>query len=152
MKILSRVAIGAVFFGAFAGTLAAADGKLMHCFYFTPVASASDADWQAFYKATDALPSKIPGLLRVWYGKLVRPMPVFNVDAETRKKFSDTNNKVEGQATITRVIRQHGVCMEFKDEAALKSYAAHPEHKAWEDVYGKVRVPGTTTLDFVAPK
>jgi hypothetical protein len=152
MKTLNRVAVLTLSLMVLTGTLAAADGKLMHCFFFTPVAGATDADWQAFYKATDELPKKIPGLLNVWYGKLVRPMQLFNVDAETRKKLSDATNKVEGQATITRVLRQHGVCMEFKDQAALKVYADHPEHKAWETAYSKVRIPGTTTVDFVSPK
>lgn len=150
MKTLNRMVVLALSLMALAGTLAAADGKLMHCFYFTPLASATDADWQAFYKATDELPSKIPGLMRVWYGKLRRPLAVFNPDAEARKKFTDANNKATGE--FTRLMRQYGVCMEFKDEAALQAYAPHPEHKKWEEVYGKVRQPGTTTFDIISPK
>ncbi len=109
-----------------AGALSAGDGKLMHCFYFTVVEGASEADWQAFYKATDELPGKIPGLLDVWHGKLRRPLRV------------GANQ------------RQYGVCMEMQDEAALKVYADHPAHKAWEQVYFKIRQPGTTTVDIIS--
>lgn len=113
---------------------AAAQDKLMHCFFFTPVAEATQADWDAFYKATDELPSKIPGLNNVWYGKLLRPLSAYRKRGDTYEQF----------------VREHGVCMEFDDEKALKEvYAPHPAHKAWEDVYGKVRVPGTTTVDFM---
>ena len=43
------------------GAVWAGEKKLMHCFAFSPIESATDADWQAFFKATDAIPSKIPG-------------------------------------------------------------------------------------------
>ena len=130
----------------FAAGLSAGEKKLMHCFYFTTVDGATDADWQAFFKATDALPGKVPGLSRVWYGKLARPLALFNVDAEARKKL--TGGEKEAAAKATRAVRQFGVCMEFADDAALKAYAPHPAHKEWEAVYSKVRVAGTTTIDF----
>lgn len=125
MRLFSRIALGAMAITLFSGALAAADGKLMHCFYFTPTADAKQADWDAFYKATDALPGKIPGVVRVWAGKLRRPMQQGN--------------------------RQYGVCMEMKDEAALQSYAQSPAHKEWVAVYSKVRQEGTTTLDIIVP-
>ncbi|MBI4876331.1 MAG: Dabb family protein [Acidobacteria bacterium] len=130
----------------FATGLAAADKKLVHCFYFTVVDSATPADWDAFAKATEALPGKVPGLLHAWQGKLARPLALFNVDAEARKKL--TAGEKSAPATATRAVRQHGACMVFADEAALKAYAPHPAHKEWEAVYSKVRVAGTTTLDF----
>lgn len=102
----------------------APESKLMHCFVFTAIAEATEADWEAFYTATDELPSKIPGLNRVTHGKLLTP----NVgDAQ----------------------RDYGVCMEMTDEAALQAYADHPAHAEWVEVYGKVRVPGTTTFDYL---
>ena len=52
----------------------AAEKTLMHCFAFTPIETASQAEWDAFSKATDELPKKIKGLKRVWYGKLTRPL------------------------------------------------------------------------------
>jgi hypothetical protein len=128
-------------------TLAAGEKKLMHCFAFTVIDTATDADWQAFYKATDALPSKIPGVSKVWYGKLLRPLPQFSTDAETRKKLQAGEKDVTGPVTMRQ--RQAGVCMEMAGEAALKDYAAHPYHKEWEAAYSKVRVPGTTTYDIV---
>lgn len=110
--------------------LSAGEKKLMHCFFFTVIDAATPADWDAFAKATDDLPSKIPGLTKVWHGKLMRPL-----------SYPDGKGG--------KVVRQHGVCMEFSDEAALKAYAPHPAHKEWEAVYAKVRVPGTTTVNFM---
>jgi hypothetical protein len=129
--------------------LAAADKKLVHCFYFTAIDGATPADWDAFARATAALPGKIPGLLSAWQGKLVRPLTIYNVDAEARKKLAAGEEKAP--ATVTRAVRQNGACMVFANEAALKAYAAHPAHKEWEAVYAKVRVAGTTTLDFIEP-
>ena len=100
------------------------ESKLMHCFAFTAIAEATDADWEAFYTATDELPSKIPGLNRVTHGKLLTP----NVgDAQ----------------------RDYGVCMEMTDEPARQAYGEHPAHAEWVEVYSKVRVPGTTTFDYL---
>jgi hypothetical protein len=113
-----------------AGSLTAAEPTLMHCFAFTPIKEATQADWDAFYKATDALPKQIKGLNRVWHGKLARPLK-------------------QGDA-----VREHGVCMEFADEAAFKAYGAkdNKAHSDWVAVYGKVRVPGTTTYQILPHK
>lgn len=147
MRLLfTRFAIGVSAMVLLAGSSLAGEKKFMHCFYFTPVQSATEADWQAFYKATDALPGQIPGLSRVWYGKLSRNLTIFNTDAETRKKVA------AGEAAsgpVTRVVREFGVCMEMADAAALKVYAAHPAHDKWNAAYFKVREPGTNTLDFM---
>lgn len=125
----------------------AGEKKLMHCFVFTPVETATEADWQAFFKATDELPKKIPGLHRVWYGRLLKPLPIFTTDAETRKKLAAGEKQVTGP--VQRLMREWGVCMEMENEAALKVYADHPAHKEWEKVYFKVRQPGTTTFDII---
>lgn len=109
-----------------AGTLAAAEKSVMHCFAFTPVETASQSDWDAFYKATNALPGKIKGLKRAWAGKLARPL-----NAQPNP-------------------RQYGACMEFESEAAYKAYGQDPAHTSWVDVYGKVRVPGTTTFQILS--
>lgn len=130
-----------------AGVLSAGEKKLMHCFYFTPVDEATEAQWQAFFKATDELPGKIPGLTKVWYGKLRRGISIFSPDPETRKKIPAGEKAVTGQ--FNRDVRLWGGCMEFDSEDALKTYAAHPAHKAWEEVYFKVRQYGTTTFDIL---
>ncbi len=105
-----------------AGVLSAGEKKLMHCFTFTAIESATQDDWNAFYKATDELTNKIPGLTHVWYGKL---------------------------RTVRPGGRTNGVCMEFNDEAALKVYDGHEAHKQWQKSYEKVRQPGTTTFDIL---
>lgn len=108
-----------------ASTALAGEKKVMHCFAFTAVDSATQADWNAFYKATDELPKKIKGISHVWYGKLMNPLRV-------------------GGAT-----RQYGVCMEMDSPEVRKAYGSDPYHKVWTDAYSKVRVEGTTTFDIV---
>ncbi len=135
------------FLWLWSGLAWAGEKKLMHCFVFTPVETASEADWQAFFKATDELPKKIPGLHRVWYGKLLKPLAIFTTDAETRKKLASGEKQPTGP--VQRLVREWGVCMEMENEAALMVYADHPAHKEWEKVYFKVRQPGTTTFDIV---
>ena len=129
--------------------MAAAEPTVMHCFAYTPIKEASQADWDAFYKATDELPTKITGIKRVWYGKLRAPLAQFNTtDVESRKKaLAEGKTTAAGELTATR--REHGVCMEFADEAAWKAYDADPAHKAWVEVYSKVRVAGTTTYQIL---
>jgi len=145
-RLIARFTAGLAAAFLLAGSGLAGEKKLMHCFYFTPVKNATDADWQAFFKATDALPQQIPGLSRVWYGKLIRNLVVFNTDAETRKKAAAGETAT---GPVTRVVREFGVCMEMADQAALKTYATHPAHTKWNEIYSKVREPGTTTVDIL---
>jgi hypothetical protein len=107
---------------------AAGEKALLHCFFFTPIAEASQGEWDAFYKATDELPAKIDGLNRLWIGKLTERAAV---------------------SQQVKLGREYGGCMEFTDQAALQRYATHPAHEAWIKVYEKVRVPGTTTFDIL---
>lgn len=99
--------------------------SLMHVFSYTPLPTATPADFAAFEKATRELVGKIPGLRKVWAGKLMRPLKQGDVQ------------------------REYGVAMEFDDEAALQVYATHPAHELWIKVYDRVRVPGTTTIDIL---
>lgn len=147
MQAIRTAAISAAILVLFTAASSAAEKKLMHCFYFTPIESASQADWDAFHKATEALPGKIPGLTRIWHGKLMRPATQFNTDAETRKKLQAGEQKAAGP--VTARVRTHGVCMEMDNEAALKTYAGHPAHGEWDSLYQKVRQPGTMTFDLV---
>jgi hypothetical protein len=123
--MMNRVAACVAAIVLSAGAAIGAENSLMHCFAFTPIETASQAEWDAFYKATSALPDKIPGLKRVWAGKLARPLTV-------------------GQAK-----RANGVCMEFEDQKAYQAYGPHAEHKNWVSVYEKVRVAGTTTFQIL---
>jgi hypothetical protein len=129
------------------GIAAAGEKKLMHCFAFTVIDTASEAEWQAFYKATDELPKKIPGIGKVWYGKLRAPLNVFNTTAEVSKQLRAGAEKVPGDVTLR--VRKSGVCMEMENEGTLKMYTAHPYHKEWVAIYEKVRVAGTTTFDII---
>jgi hypothetical protein len=118
------ITIATMIFGA---CLAQAGEKgLMHCFAFTPIAEASQADWAAFYKATDAMPSKMPFVKNVWVGKLRAPL------------------------NVSGAKREYGACFWFNGgPEVLKQYTAHPYHKEWSAAYEKVRVAGTTTYDII---
>jgi hypothetical protein len=98
---------------------------LMHAFAYTPVETATPQDFENLKKATADMVGKVPGLRRVWVGKLKTPF-----DAPEGKRL-------------------YGMAMEFDDEKALAVYAEHPAHAAWERVYRRVRVPGTTTFDIL---
>jgi hypothetical protein len=127
----------------------AAEKTVMHCFAFTPIETASQAEWDAFYTATDGLPKKIKGLKRVWYGKLARPLSQNQLkfaDPETRKKMVAEK---KGTTEFSIVERKNGVCMEFQDKAAFDAYGEADAHKTWTDVYSKVRVAGTTTYQIL---
>src|SRR5437899_11471866 len=88
---LTRIAACAATFLLMSGAASAADKTLMHCFAWTSIKEATPADWQAFFKASDAMPSKIKGVTKVWYGKLASPLGqttiATDIDAETRKKY-----------------------------------------------------------------
>ena len=112
--------------GCVAGRMSAESQKtLMHVFAYTPLEGSTPQEFEDFKLATAAMVGQIPGLRKVWVGKLREPLPV-----ETR-------------------IHTYGVAMEFDNEEALGVYAEHPAHDAWIDVYDKVRLQGTTTLDIL---
>jgi hypothetical protein len=122
------IAAASCFFaGWVSGQQTAASQGLVHAFAFTAEPAATAEDFAHLRKATHGMVDKIPGLKKVWMGKLLQPL---DVGPNAPK-------------------RTHGIVMEFEDEAALKVYADHPEHKAWERVYRKIRVPGTTTFDII---
>jgi hypothetical protein len=128
----------------------AADKTLMHCFAWTSIKEATPEQWQAFFKASDALPSKIKGVKKVWYGKLANPLgqtSITKMDADTTKKYR-AGEKVSTE--VQRTPRDWGMCMEMTSLDALKTYDADPYHKTWIEAYSKVRVEGTTTFDFVS--
>lgn len=139
--------LAALFLGS---TLAQAGQKhLMHCFAFTPIKDATPADWDAFYKATDEMPKKMKFVKMVWYGKLNRPLTIFNTpNAEARKKVAAGETGVTAEMTATR--REYGVCMAMEGgPEVLKTYISSPYHKEWSAAYEKVRVAGTTTYDII---
>lgn len=147
---MNRLMLCAAGFVVTAGLSLGAEKGVMHCFAYTPIEAASQSDWAAFQKATDALPGKIKGLRRVWAGKLMRPLNVpalASQDAELRKKI---NAEGKGTTDVTINRRQYGVCMEFEDEAAFKAYGTDSAHKDWVAAYSKVRVEGTTTYQIVS--
>ena len=128
LRIVHLVACAAVVMLVSPGARAG-EKTLMHCFAWTPIKDATPADWQAFYQASDAMPAKIKGVTKVWYGKLQSPLH---------------ETGMEGPA-----IREYGMCIEMASPDVLKAYAQDPYHKTWVEAYSKVRVEGTTTFNIL---
>jgi hypothetical protein len=147
MSVISKVAAVAAGAWLSAGIVGAGEKALMHCFAFSTIKEATQADWDAFAKATDAWPGKFSGVKRVWHGKLRVPLNQFAVDAEARKKLAAGEKDVDAKAN--RNVREYGVCMEMAGPETLKLYTANPYHKEWMALYEKVRVAGTTTYDIL---
>ena len=146
---LSRLSAGVILLALCHTAAQAGDQTVMHCFAWTPVKEATPADWQSFYKASDALPHKIKGIVRVWYGKLASPLSqakLGDVDKATFHKYSSGEPVV---VPVTRVEREYGMCMEMKNADVLKAYDTDPYHKIWTEAYAKVRVEGTTTFNIL---
>jgi hypothetical protein len=127
----------------------AGEKTLMHCFAWTAIKDATPADWQAFYAASDALPAKIKGVTKVWFGKLKAPlhqvMPS-QMDPATVQKF------IAGETVtvpVKNMPREYGMCIEMTGPDALQAYGDDPYHKIWNDAYAKVHVPGTTTVNIL---
>ena len=129
------------------GLAAAGEKGMMHCFAFTVIPEATDADWKSFAEATDKWPSQFNGIQKVWHGKLRGPLAQFTISAEARKKLAAGEKDVETKAN--RLMRQHGVCMLMTGPETLKEYTAVPFHKEWMAKYEKVRVAGTSTYDIL---
>jgi hypothetical protein len=146
---MKRLAVSFAALALFATGAMAAEKTVLHCFAFTPVESATADDWKAWQQATDGMVGKVPGLKRVWYGKLARPLAQNNLrfaDPEAGKKM---RAEKKGTTDFTIVERKNGACMEFENMAAFQAYGAHEAHKGWVTAYEKVRVPGTTTYQIV---
>ncbi len=123
-KLLVLLCGGALLFGA--GVLVgqrtvAGEKSLIHAISFKPVEGATPEQIQEVWAATRRMAAEVPGIRRIWTGKV-------------------TNR---GDALT------HGIVMEFENAKALEAYGPHPGHKKWEDIYFKVRTPGSNTIDVV---
>jgi len=147
---MKRLLITCAALGLSMGAASAQDKKLMHCFAFTEITTATPEEWKAFAKATEALPGQIPGLTKVWHGKLSRPMGLIQTDASADAEAVKKLRAGETVAVPVKMVRrQYGVCMEFAGPEALAAYSKHDAHSGWMKVYEKVRVAGTTTIDIL---
>lgn len=92
---------------------------LIHAISFKQVEGATPEQIQECWAATRKMAAAIPGIRRVWTGKVTNRGPSYT----------------------------HGIVMEFDNAEALAKYAGHEAHKEWENVYFKVRTPGSNTID-----
>jgi len=148
LQPLRHLAICAVLLAFPAGNALAGEKTVMHCFAWTPIKEATPADWDAFYKASDALPKQIKGIVRVWYGKLLSPLSQGKLGNISREDFQKYASGQQVTVPVAGVLREYGMCMEMKNADVLKAYGTHPYHKVWNDAYEKIRVDGTTTFNI----
>ncbi|MGH6962614.1 MAG: Dabb family protein [Dongiaceae bacterium] len=123
-KWLLLTAAGALLFGA--GLLVGqrtvtGEKTLIHAIAFKQVDGTTPEQLKEVWAATEKMAAEVPGIKRVWMGKVTNRGPAYT----------------------------HGIVMEFENAEALKHYAPHPAHKKWEEIYFKVRTPGTNTIDVV---
>ena len=133
----------------FLPTATAGEKTLLHCFAWAPVKEATAADWEAFYKASDALPKKIKGITKVWYGKLESPFSQAMLGDIDQAIFQKYRAGEQVTVPVKRTAREYGMCMEMTGVSDLKAYDTDPYHKIWNDAYAKVRVEGTTTFNIL---
>ena len=146
---ISRLAVLASAFLLSLSTASAGEKTVMHCFAWTPIKEATPADWQAFFKASDALPRKIKGIKKVWYGKLDSPLPQAMFAGIPDAAFQKYRSGETVSAPVKAMPREYGMCMEMTGADALKAYDDHPYHKIWTEAYSKIRVDGTTTFNIL---
>jgi len=92
---------------------------LIHTISFKQVEGTTPQQMREMFDATLKMAAEVPGMRRVWVGKVT--------------------NRGEDYT--------HGIVMEFENAEALKNYAPHAAHKKWEEIYFKVRQPGSNTID-----
>ncbi len=92
---------------------------LIHAFAFQPVEGTTPAQLDELWSATRKMAGEIPEMRSIWMGKVTNRSGNF-----------------------------YGVAMEFDNQAGLKVYADHAAHRAWEQVYFKVRQEGTQSYDI----
>lgn len=122
-KLFLLLLAGALLFaaGVLVGQKTAAPKKtLIHAFAFQQVEGATPQQLDELWAATRKMAGQIPEIKSIWMGKLMNQNRSYT----------------------------HGMVMEFDNPEALQKYADHPAHRDWENVYFKVRVEGTNTLDI----
>ena len=123
-KLFGYLLVGALLFGSglLVGQKTATPRKtLIHAFAFQQVEGTTQKQLDDVWAATRKMAGQIPEIRNIWMGKVLNRGNTW----------------------------QYGVVMEFDNEDALKKiYDPHPAHKAWSEVYSKVRVEGTNTLDI----
>lgn len=84
---------------------------------------------KAVLDGIEKMASEIPGLKNIWL-KSVKVQGVY------MEKQPDGSMKARPFTDA--------FVMEFENDAAFQAYANHPSHKAWEEIYVKVRGRSTT--------
>lgn len=89
----------------------------------------TDEQKKAVLDGIEKMASEVPGLKNIW----LKPVKVQGVYME---KQSDGSMKARPFTDA--------FVMEFENDAAFQAYANHPSHKAWEEIYTKVRGRSST--------
>ena len=103
---------------------ATAQKTTIHAAAWTAKADLTQQEFERFRSETAAMVGTVPGLKRVWVGKLRAPVTF-------------DGNK-----------RDYGIVLEFDNAKSKEAYSdKHPE--PWYSNFGKVRQPGSSNFDVV---
>ena len=98
---------------------------VVHAVAWTAKEDATPEGLEEFKQATESLVGSMPGLRRVWVGKLRQPLIIGDLK------------------------RNYGLILEFDDLATREAYSSHPNRVPWAAVWEKVRLPGSTNFDVI---
>jgi len=97
---------------------------VIHAAAWTALDTLTPEQFDNFKKETAAMVGKVPGLKRVWVGRLREPV------------------------TVGGSKRDHGIILEFADVKSKEAYSnIHPS--PWYEDFNKVRQPSSTNFDVV---
>lgn len=103
---------------------AATQKTVIHAAAWTALDTLTPEQFNNFKKETAAMVGKVPGVRRVWTGKLREPV------------------------TVGGLKRDYGLIVEFDDVKSKNAYTAnHP--LPWYENFNKLRKPGSTSFDVV---
>ena len=125
-KVLLLAAGGLLFLaGVLVGEESASTQRtVVHAAAWTALDTMTPQQFDDFKKLSASLVGQVPGLRRIWVGKLRAPVTM------------------EGQK------RDYGVIIEFDDVKTKNAYSdTHPE--PWYSTFNKLRKPGSTNFDVV---
>jgi hypothetical protein len=89
----------------------------------------TDEQKKAVLDGIEKMASEVPGMKNIW-------LKGIKVQGAYMEKQADGSMKSRPMTDA--------FVMEFESEAAFQGYANHPAHKAWEELYVKVRGRSTT--------
>lgn len=127
LAALALVALGAA--AGFAANKYSKPKSIIHVVTLYYKDGVTEEQKKAVLDGIEKMASEIPGMKNIWLKSI-------KVQGAYMEKQPDGSMKARPMTDA--------FVMEFENEAAFQAYANHPAHKAWEEIYVKVRGRSTT--------